>query len=182
MKLFCILFLAVVDHVAAAEPLFYVLDVRHTGDAVIHASSKTMSPTAALPYVVVNAPAMECCVKVGPKPGQRKPPVKIDEDAPRLSSEGGEETFQFPAYASIAPTGARSAADTLAFGLVGMTAVSAKGKRTYKIMMSGSAKPVVVRHCLGAEGVNFRLYHHAEDKPFATYYYSLGYDIVADCR
>ena len=125
---------------------------------------------------------MECCVKIGPKPGQRKPPVKIDEDAPRLSSEGGEETFQFPGYVSVAPAGARSAVDTLAFGLVGMKSASAKGNRTYKIMMPGSAKPVLVRHCFGAEGVNFRLYHHAEGKPFATYYYSLGYDIEADCR
>lgn len=183
MKLLCAVFLALVSCGALAEPLFYVLDLRHTGDAVIHASDKSISPTVALPYIVVDSPGMACCVKVGRKPGQRKPPIRIDEDAPRLSSEDGEETFQVPGYVNVVPAGARGSVDTLAFGLVGMTSVSAKGKRTYEIMMRGSAKPVVVGHCLGAEGVNFRLYHRVGDaRPYATYYYALGYDIEPDCQ
>lgn len=182
MKLLGSLFLALADHGVAAEPPFYVLDVRHTGDAVLHASGKDISPTVARPYIVVDTPRLECCFKVGPKPGQRKPAVKIDEDAPRLSSEQGEETFQLPGYVNIAPTGARGAVDTLAFGLVGMRSVSARGKRIYEVMMANSAKSVVVKHCLGAEGVNFRLYHRAGDpKPYATYYYALGYDTEPDC-
>jgi hypothetical protein len=182
MKLLCVLFLALAGHEAAAEPLFYVLDVRHTGDAVLHASGKNVSPTVARPYIVVDAPRVECCFKVGLKPGQRKPAVKIDEDAPPLSSEKGEETFQFSGYVDVVPTGARGAVDTLAFGFVGMSSVSPKGKRTYEVMMGDRAKPVVVSHCLGAEGVNFRLYHRVGDtKPYATYYYSLGYDIEPDC-
>jgi hypothetical protein len=172
-----------VSYGAVAEPLFYVLDLRHTGDAVIHASGKNISPTVALPYIVVDAPGMGCCFKVGRKPGQRRPPIKIDEDAPRLSSEDGEETFQVPGYVNAAPTGARSAVDTLAFGLMGMTSVSAMGKRTYEIMVRDSTQPVVVRHCLGAEGVNFWLYHRVGDaKPYARYYYALGYDTEPDCR
>jgi len=182
MKPLCFLFLVLVGQVAAAEPLFYVLDVRHTGNAVLHASGKNVSPRVARPYIVVDAPGMACCFKVGPKPGQRKPAVTIDEDATRLSSETGEEIFQFAGYVNVPPAGANGAVDALAFGLVGMSSVSAKGERTYEIMVGGSAKPVVLRHCLGAEGVNFRLYRHAGDiKPYATYYYSLGYDIEPDC-
>lgn len=182
MKLLCAVFLALVSCGAVAEPLFYVLDLRHTGEAVIHASGKNISSTVALPYIVVDEPGMACCVKVGRKPGQRRPPIRIDDDSPRLSSEEGEETFQVPGHVNVVQKGARDAVDTLAFGLVGMTSVSAKGKRTYEIMMRGTAKPVVVRDCLGAEGVNFRLYHRMGDaKPYATYYYALGYDIEPDC-
>jgi len=183
MKLLCALFLALVSYCAAAEPLFYVLDVRHTGDAVMHASGKDISSTGALPYIFVDAPWMECCFRGGPKPGQRRQPINVDEAAPRLSSEESEETFQRPGYVNVAPTGARGAVDRLAFGLVGMTAVSAKGTRTYQVMLRNSTQSVVVKHCLGAEGVNFRLYHHVGDaKPYATYYYALGYDTEPDCR
>jgi hypothetical protein len=183
MKLLCAVFLALVSCGAVAEPLFYVLDVRHTGDAVIHASSKGIEPAVALPYIFVDSPGMKCCFKVGLKPGHRKPLIKVDEDAPRLSSEEGEETFQVPGYVNVLPMGARGAADTLAFGLVGMTSVAVKGKRTYEIVVRDGAPPVIVGHCLGAEGVNFRLYHRVGDaKPYATYYYALGYDTEPDCR
>ena len=73
--------------------------------------------------------------------------------------------------------------DKLAFGIEGMTSMQPKGKRTYEVVVEQYAKPVIVRQCLGAEGVNFRLYHSlADKKPFATYYFALGYDVKADCR
>jgi hypothetical protein len=183
MKLLCALLLAVVGHVAAAEPLFYILDVRHTGDAVLHSSSQGVSPKVALPYVLVDTPGMKCCFHVGLKPGQREPLIKIDRDAPPMSSDEGDETVQFLGYVNTPPTGTRGTLDSLAFGLAGMRSVSAKGKHAYEIALQESSKRVILRHCLGTEGINFRLYHHAADrKPYAMYYYAVGYDTKPDCR
>lgn len=183
MKLFCVLFLALLGQVAAAEPQFYVLDVRHNGDAVLHASSRSVSPKAALPYVLVDSPAMECCFHTGLKPSQRKSTVKIDEDAPQLTSEEGDETYQHAGYVVRSPRGATGAMDKLAFGLEGMTSVRLKNKKTYEIVFRKGAKPVIVKHCLGVEGVNFRLYHSIADRaPYASYYFALGYDTAPDCQ
>jgi hypothetical protein len=73
--------------------------------------------------------------------------------------------------------------DKLAFGIEGMSAVTARGKRTYEVAMPKNGSPVIMRHCLGVEGVNFRLYHSmADKKPYASYYFALGYDTKPDCR
>ena len=183
MKLVYVLVLALAARVAAAEPHFYVLDVRHTGDAVLHSSSQNVSPTAALPYVLVDTPVMNCCFHVGLKPGQRTSSVKIDEDAPPLTSEEGEEIDQVAGYVVAAPRSTRAGVDKLAFGLDGMTSVKAKEKRTYAITFGKGTKPVIVKHCLGAEGVNFRLYRASADRtPYASYYFALGYDTTPNCE
>ena len=168
---------------AADNPPFYVVDVRHNGDAVLHVSTNNVPPKVELPYIVVDTPVMACCFQLGPKTPGRKA-LKIDEDAPPLTSEEGEETFQFAGHVTGASlTRQRNAADKLAFGIEGMTSMQPKGKRTYEVVVEQYAKPVIVRHCLGVEGVNFRLYHSlADKKPFATYYFALGYDVKADCR
>lgn len=183
MKVMLALPLSLVCQVVSAESSFYLLVLRHTGDAVLHANSQRVSQEAALPYVVVDTTAMQCCFHIGPKPGPRKSRVRFNEDTRPLVSEEGTKTFQFAGDISRAATDTGGAVDALAFGLVGMTSVAAKGKRTYEIAMRGSASPVIVRHCLGAEGVNFRLYRHAGDrKPYATYYYALGHDTEPDCQ
>lgn len=183
MKLILALLLSLVCHVVLAEPLFYVLDLRHTGDAVLHASGQSVSPKASLPYIVVDTPGMKCCFRTGSKPGRRRSAISLNEDAPPLSLEEGAEAVQLAGYVTVIPTDRREAVDALAFGLAGMTSVRAKGERTYEIVVEGRAKPVIVRHCLGAEGVNFRLYQRAADrKPYATFYYALGYDTEPDCR
>ncbi len=185
MKLLCAILLSLLGQaVAAADaPLFYVVDVRHSGDAVLHVSTNSVPPKTELPYVIVDTPVMTCCFRLGAKAPGRKP-IKIDEDAPPLTSEEGEETFQFAGYVTTAPVAAqRGSADKLAFGVEGMTSVLQKGKRTYEIVVPQQPKPVIVRHCLGVEGVNFRLYRTLTDKkPYATFYYSLGYDVKPDCR
>jgi hypothetical protein len=91
-------------------------------------------------------------------------PIKIDVDAPPLTSEEGDEIFQIPGYVTLsAAGGANPSADKLAFGI--------------EVTMPQNGRPVIVRHCLGAEGVNFRLYYSmADKKPYATYYFALGYD------
>lgn len=183
MKPVYALALALVSHVAAAEPQFYVLDVRHTGDAVLHSSSQSVSAKAGLPYVLVDTPAVNCCFHVGVKPGQRTSSVRINEDAPPLTSEDGDEIYQVAGYVADAPRSSRPAADNLAFGLRGMTLVRVKEKQTYEVGFAKGTKPVIVKHCLGAEGVNFRLYHASTDRaPYASYYFALGYDTAPNCE
>lgn len=157
---------------------FYVIDIRASGDAVLHLSSTRSSSTSELPYVIVDAPRMSCCFRFGARQPGRKSPIQIDMDAPPLTSDDGEESTQHIGY-STQSTGESK----LAFGIEGMTAASAVGKRSYQIRREKSEKPIIVRHCLGAEGVNFRLYHTLGDKqPYASFYYALGYDVKADCR
>jgi hypothetical protein len=168
---------------AADTPAFFVLDVRHTGEAVLHANTDHI-PKADQQYALADAGKINCCFRFGTKPGMRKPTIKIDEDAPPLTSSIGEETYQFPGYLTTQPgAGKQAASDTLAFGVVGMTSITTRGKNTYEVAFSDGAKPVFVRKCLGAEGVNFRLYHGlTEKRPFVTYYFALGYDTTPDCH
>jgi hypothetical protein len=168
---------------AADTPKFYVLDVRQSGAAVLHASSGHI-PNADQQYALAHTGTVGCCFRFGTKPGTRKPSIKIDEDAPLLTSSTGEETHQYPGYLTErSGAGMRAGSDTLAFGVVGMTSVTAKEKNTYEVAFAGGIRPLFVRKCLAAEGVNFRLYHSlAEKKPFVTYYFALGYDTTPDCR
>jgi hypothetical protein len=183
MKTICAVLLLLVCQVVWAEPLFCGLDLRHTGDAVLHASSQGMTPKAVLPYVVVDTPIMKCCFHIGSKPGQRRSTIGINEDTPPLSSEDGAETVQLSGHVTIVPTDTRGVVDALAFGLAGLTSITPKRERTYEIVVRGRAKPVTVKHCLGAEGVNFCLFQRAAHrKPYATFYYALGYDTEPDCR
>jgi hypothetical protein len=185
MKSICIFFLCLfcrLSH-AAEPPEFYVLSVRHTGEAVLHANTDHV-PKADQQYALADTGAVNCCFRFGTKPGVHKPSIKIAEDAPPLTSSIGEEMYRFPGYLTAQPgAGKRAASDTLAFGVVGMTGVTAKEKNTYEVAFGDGTKPLFVRKCLGAEGVNFRLYHGlAEKKPFVTYYFALGYDTKPDCR
>jgi hypothetical protein len=182
--LFVVLALVTQAVSAAGAPAFYVLDLRHTGDAVLHTGTEKVSPKVELSYVVLDTPKMDCCFRTGRKPGSTKSPIKIDADAPPLTSEDGDEIFQIPGYVTPSPTGsANPSTDRLAFGIEGMASVSAKGKQTYEVAMPQHGRPVIVRHCLGVEGVNFRLYRSmADKKPYATYYFALGYDTKPDCR
>jgi len=42
---------------------------------------------------------------------------------------------------------------------------------------------VFVRTCYSGEGLRVRLYHRLADrKPYASYYYYLGYDVEPTCR
>jgi hypothetical protein len=167
--------------VAAESHAFYVINVRHTGEALLHTDLKTI-PRTDQPYVLVNTKAAACCFRFGAKPGVRKPSVKINEDEPPFSSPLSDESYQNIGYITTAPEKGKPITDALAFGMVGMTAVSSKGKKTYEVAFSHDSKPVIVKTCMGTEGVNFRLYETlADKKPYATYYYYLGYDVERDC-
>jgi hypothetical protein len=183
MKLFCAFFFAFFCQASQAgtTPAFYVVDVRQSDDAVLHASSKTLAPKSELSYILLDTPQPACCFHFGARKPGAKSPIKIDEDAPPLTVEDGEETFQLPGY--VKRSSATAGKTALAFGFEGMTGAKLKAKRSYEVSVAGMAAPVIVRHCLGSEGVSFKLYHAATDKkPYATYYYALGYDVKPDCR
>ncbi len=184
MKLKSLVFLACVSCIGLANatdtPAFYVIDLRHTGDAIMHSSSQSLAPRSALPFVVLHSPEAQCCFSPGLRPGQRQPLLKIDEDAPPLSSEEGNETFQTLGF--VSPTSVKRDKDRIAFGMESMSNVTPRGKGSYEIGTRDKGK-VFVRHCLGTEGVNFTLYHSAQGKkPYATYYFALGYPVKPDCR
>ena len=183
MKPIYLSLMALAGQAAAAEPTFYVVALRHNGDAVLHASARNVSAKAGLAYISVDAPVVHCCFHAGRKPGQGTSSVKLDTNASPLTSEQGDETYQIAGYVTAPHEGARDAADKLAFGFDGMRSVSAKTKRTDEIAFANGARPVIVKHCLGAEGVNFRLYHASTDRtPYASYYFALGYDTIPDCE
>lgn len=184
MKLKCIVVLTFVSCYGLANagdtPAFYVVDLRHTSGAILHSSSQSPVPRLGLPFVVLQSTEAQCCFSLGLRPGQRKSPLKIDEDAPPLSSEEGDETFQSSGF--VTRPSIAGDKDRIAFSLEGMSDVTLRGKGSYEITTGGKGK-VFVRHCLGSEGVNFRLYHTAKDRnPYATYYFALGYPVKPDCR
>ena len=165
---------------ASDAPAFYVVDLRHTGDAILHSSSQSPVPRSGLPFVVLQSAETQCCFRPGLRPGQRKSSLKIDEDAPPLTSEEGDETFQSLGFVTRSLSGGEK--DRIAFGLENMSNVTLRGKGSYEVATNGKGR-VFVRHCLGTEGVNFRLYNSAQDKkPYATYYFALGYPVKPDCR
>jgi hypothetical protein len=178
VSLACALWFALAN--AAELPAFYVVDMRHTGDAILHSSSQYVASRSGVPFVVLHTREAQCCFSPGRRPGQRNPHVRIDEDAPPLSSEEGDDTFQSIGFVNRALAGGQKG--QIAFGLEGMSNVRARRRGGYEIAIKGKRK-VFVRHCLGTEGVNFRLFHSLHDKkPYATYYFALGYPVKPDCR
>lgn len=167
---------------ATGSPDFYVVDVRRSQDAILHSVKKVGTAAGAgLPYVMLDAGKQVCCFKAGPKPGERKSPLKIDADAPPLSSEKDEDSYQLIGHVTGTPAQTSGRAK-LAFGVEGMTRAIPRGAKTYEVTTAEGGGTVVVRHCLATEGVNFSLYRSLKDKtPYATYYYALGYEIEPDC-
>lgn len=165
---------------SAEPPVFYVVDLRHTGDAILYSTSQLPVPRSGLQYVVVDTQGARCCFHPGSRSGQRKSLLKIDEGAPALSSEEGDKIFQTIGFANIASTAGGT--DTLAVGVSRMLSVTSRGRRTYEFA-TDSRENVIVRHCLGVEGVNFRLYRSIKAKiPYASYYFALGYSVKPDCH
>ncbi|MBB3222140.1 hypothetical protein [Pseudoduganella umbonata] len=172
------LILSLVSHVAclAAEPEFYVLNLTPDSPALLHTTAKKLVPAAKLPFVVLGNDRQECCFvpRAQPKDGQRS-----GAPSSTLASSQGEETYQFAG--AYRPLGKPREIDDFAFGIEGMTTAKKIGKDVYEVGLTG-ASPLIVRHCSGTEGINFRVYRALRDKePVVSYYYYLGYDIEPDC-
>lgn len=128
MKFICtlLLFLRCGISNAADRPEFYVLDMRHTGEAVLHTNTEPI-PKTDQRYVLADTATIDCCFRFGTKPGSSKPRINIDDDAPPLTSSRGEETYRFPGYLTSKPASRKHGdGDALAFGMIGMKGVSSR--------------------------------------------------------
>ena len=162
-------------------PVFYVVQARANGDALLHASVKSFAAKKELPLIVVGADQASCCFYFGARKAGVKSTFKIDDDLPLLSDELGADTYQLAGF--LKPELALPVSQKLAFGIDGMSAAKRTDKKTYAITLAGQSAPLILKHCLGEEGVNFNLYRSSGDKkPFANWYYALGYPVKSDCR
>ncbi|MFK3739582.1 hypothetical protein [Massilia sp. TN1-12] len=169
---------------AAEPPAFYVVDLRQEGSPALHSTVRGVAAGTELPYVLTEPKAkIDCCFHVGPKPGARpaKPRAGSASEVLYGDPDKDEKIQAYPGYlAGKAAMGAQPGA--IAFGLTGMTAVRKRGRDTWEITLGQGARPVVVRQCLGIEGIHMRLYRTPRDrKPYADYYVPLGYDTEATC-
>jgi hypothetical protein len=158
---------------AAQTQAFYVVDLRHADSAALHTASRSMSAGTELPYVLsASSGRMACCFRVGP--------VATGSD---LLFDGEDNPlFEFSGYLAGKSAG-KDERGGVGFGLVGMTAVRGKGADIWEVSMGQGDGSVIVRQCTGSEGVHFRLYRGKTDrKPFADYYFALGYDTEPSCR
>jgi len=174
MRLVCALVLAALCPIpgAAQAPAFYVVDLRHAGSATLHSANRSISAGTELPYVLPDSSRMACCFRVGPV-GTGSDLLFDGEDRP---------LFAFPGDL-VGKSAGKAERGGLGFGLAGMTAVKGKGADTWELSMGQGARSVIVRQCTGSEGVHFRLYRgKADRKPFADYYFALGYDTEPSCR
>lgn len=158
----------------AGTPEFYLVDISSDKPAVLYTTARKVDRAEKRAFVVLGSGRQTCCFVSGPN---ARP--KSDELLPTLVSPEGDETYRFPgAYRAMGTPGK---IDDLAFGIGGMTGAKKVGKDAYELNFA-QGPAVIVRHCNGMEGINLELYRSLRDrKPFATYYYALGYDIEPDC-
>ena len=157
----------------AADAPFYFIDIVDKGNAVLYNESKS-APKGDLSYALVDQVAAGCCVRA--RTG--KPTGKADDDADKFMADNGKEIFGH----AVQFSGAKKPEPALAYGFEGMQSVTKKGRDTYQVTLQ-AGDPVFVRTCYSGEGMRVRLYHRLADrKPYASYYYYLGYDVEPTCR
>lgn len=63
-----------------------------------------------------------------------------------------------------------------------MQSVTQKKRDIYQVTLQAGA-PVFVHSCYTGEGLRLRLFRRLSDKkPYASYYYYLGYEVEPTCR
>lgn len=158
---------------SAADAPFYFIDITDKGNAVLYSESKS-APKGDLSYALVDRVSAGCCFKVA----ARKPAGKTDDDADKFMADDDKPIFSH----AVQSSGARKPEPDLAYGFEGMQAVTKKGRDTYQVTLL-AGDPVFVRTCYSGEGLRVRLYRRlADKKPYASYYYYLGYDVEPTCR
>jgi len=164
----------------AADPSFYAMDIRANNDALLHGTQEKVDQSQKLPLTILGNNESTCCFIFGAQSKAKGTALKVNNEQPLLSSSHGDETYQF--LGAYRPTAVEKSENKLGFGFTGMTSAKLISNRTYEVTFSDASAPVFVRHCLGSEGVNFKLFHSLNDKkPFIKYYFALGYDVKADC-
>lgn len=165
---------------AVAPPsAFYLVELRNNKAALVHSLSKTPLK-GKLSYVDTDAATAStaCCIRLDA--GSRKSKQRVRESEKVSAHEQGP-VYQH-AGRLVERRGAADESTVLGFGIEGMGTVRARGKNGYAVTMPGTATPVIVRQCTTNEGVRFNLYRNASaKKPYAGYYYYLGYDTEPDC-
>jgi hypothetical protein len=157
----------------AADAPFYFIDIADKGKVVLYSESQS-APKSDLPYALVDEVKTNCCFKAV----SRKPAGKADDDTVKFVADDDKPIFSH----AVQFSGARKTEPDLAYGFEGMQAVTKKGRDTYQVTLQAGA-PVFVRTCYSGEGMRVRLYHRLADrKPYASYYYYLGYDVEPTCR
>ncbi|PQO91124.1 hypothetical protein C5614_26665 [Massilia phosphatilytica] len=158
---------------SAADAPFYFIDIAAKGNAVLYSEAK-VPPKGDLSYALVDRVAAGCCFRAG----ARKAARKAGDDADKFMADDDKPIFSHPVDFS---GGAKPEPD-LAYGFEGMQTVTKKGRGTYQVTMQ-AGDPVFVRTCYSGEGMWLRLFHRlADKKPYASYYYYLGYDVEPTCR
>ena len=157
---------------SAADAPFYFIDIAAKGNAVLYSESKS-APKGDLSYALVDRVSAGCCFKAA----ARKPAGKTDDDTVKFMADDDKPIFSHPVQLS----GARKPEPDLAYGFEGMQAVTKKGCGTYQVTLQ-AGNLVFVRTCYSGEGMRVRLYRRlADKKPYASYYYYLGYDVEPTC-
>ena len=158
---------------SAADAPFYFIDITAKGNAVLYSESKS-APKGDLSYALVDQVSAGCCLKAA----ARKPAGKTDDDTVKFVADDFKPIFSHVVQFS----GAKRPELDQAYGFEGMQAVTKKGRDTYQVTLQ-AGDPVFVRTCYSGEGMRVRLYHRlADKKPYASYYYYLGYDVEPTCR
>lgn len=158
---------------SAADAPFYFISIADKGNAVLYSEAKS-APKGDLSYALVNQVSAGCCFRAG----ARKPAGKADDDAGKFMADDDKPVFSHPVYFGGVPKPELE----LAYGFEGMQAVTKKGRDTWQVTLQ-AGDPVFVRTCYSGEGLRVRLFHRlADKKPYASYYYYLGYDVEPTCR
>lgn len=165
----------------AANPVFYAVDIRANNAALLHGTQEKVDQTQQLPLAVLGNRESTCCFVFGEHSKVKGPAaLKVNNEEPLLSSSRGDETYQF--LGGYHPATPEKAGNKLGFGFQGMSGARLIGNRTYEVKFADPTETVFVRHCLGSEGVNFKLYRAQNDKkPFISYYFALGHEVKPDC-
>jgi hypothetical protein len=158
---------------SAADAPFYFIDIADQGKAVLYSESQS-APKGDLSYALVDRVAAGCCFKAT----ARKPARKADDDVVKFMADDDKPIFSHVVQFS----GATKPEPDQAYGFEGMQTVTKKGRGTYQVTLQ-AGDPVFVRTCYSGEGLRVRLYHRlADKKPYASYYYYLGYEVEPTCR
>ncbi len=165
-----------------ADPAFYVVDVADAGHAYLY----TMQPdrlrehARKLPVAFFDRQGPDCCFVFGDK--LPRPVTDMQRMLLRERPDGDQEGRRIAGRYGPAGKVREDEQPGLGFGFDGMAQVRRLDGRLQEVRFADGAPPVFVRHCTTGEGVRIALLRARTDaRPYASYYYALGYDTEPDC-